>query len=91
MKSLVNKNSIMTTKAKVKYLAKTPTTELPSLWQRGFFTEWRTAAMVAGEFAKVACHFRSPALSMALSRAAFLTPKGKGKNLQYIQAYPFKE
>lgn len=79
----------MAKKSKTKHPIKTPTTELPALWQKGFFKEWRSATEVAGEFSKGGCHFRASAVSMALSRAPYLTTKGKGKGLQYIQAYPF--
>ena len=75
----------------VKRLTKTPTTELPALWQGGFFTEWRSAAEVAEEFAKNGYHFRASALSKALARAPFITPKGSGKGLRYIQTYPFEK
>ena len=76
---------------KTKHPAKTPTTELIPLWEKGFFKTWHSASEVAEEFAKIGCHFRAPAVSMALLRAKYLTPKGKGTGLQYIQAYPYQE
>jgi len=81
----------MAKKSKIRRSIKTPTTELSSLWQNGFFKEWRAASKVAGEFAKTGCHFGAPAVSKALSRAPFITRKGKGKGLQYIQTYPFEK
>lgn len=80
----------MTKKTTVR-AAKTPTTELPMLWEAGFFKEWRFATDIAVEFAKKGCHFDSSAVSKALARANFLTRKGKGKGVKvrYIQAYPF--
>jgi hypothetical protein len=72
---------------------KTPTTELPALWETGFFSDWRIATEVAAEFAKKGCHFASSAVSNALDRAGFLTRKGKGKGvkIKYIQSYPFEK
>jgi hypothetical protein len=78
-------------KNKTKHLVKTPTTELSGLWQKGFFREWRSAAEIAGEFAKAGCHFGASGVSKALARAAFITRKGKGVGLRYIQAYPFEK
>lgn len=72
-----------------KRASKTPTTELPTLWEGGFFKEWRTAGDVATEFAKEGCHFGASAVSKALLRAPFITRKGKGAGLRYIQTYPF--
>ena len=65
---------------------KTPTTELPALWESGFFKGWRTAGDVAEAFAKTGCHFDGSAVSKALARAKFITRKGKGKGakVQYI-------
>lgn len=81
----------MINKGKTKRPVKTPTTELPSLWQKGFFAQWRSATEIAEEFAKARCHFRASAVSMVLSRAPYLTPKGKAKGLRYIQAYPYEK
>lgn len=81
----------MLNKEKTKYIKKTPTTKLPLLWQKGFFIEWRSASEVAEEFAKTGCHFSAPAVSKALSRAPFITRKGKGKGLRYIQSYPYQK
>jgi hypothetical protein len=81
----------MSKKHTTKHVIKTPTTELLILWQKGFFTEWRSAAEVSTEFAKAGCHFLSTGVSKALSRAKFITPKGKGKGLLYIQSYPYEE
>ena len=79
------------TKENTKRATKTPTTEMLVLWENGFFKEWRSAGDVATEFAKTGCHFHASAVSMALTRASYLTSKGKGKELQYIQAYPFEK
>lgn len=81
----------MAKKSKINRSIKTPTTELPYLWQGGFFEEWRSATEVAGEFAKIRCHFGAPAVSKALLRAPFITRKGKGIGLRYIQTYPFEK
>ncbi|MCR4314049.1 MAG: hypothetical protein NUV84_02265 [Candidatus Uhrbacteria bacterium] len=78
-------------KDKTKSMRKTPTTELPKLWESSFFTEWRSATDVVAEFAEKGCHFGAPAVSNALARARFLTRKGKGRGLKYVQAYPFEE
>ncbi|MES2202832.1 MAG: hypothetical protein V4474_00670 [Patescibacteria group bacterium] len=78
-------------KEKTKRASKTPTTELPSLWQEGFFKEWRSAGEVAAEFAKTGCHFSASAVSKALVRSSFITRKGKGVGLRYIQTYPFEK
>lgn len=74
-----------------KRVGKTSTTELPTLWESGFFEEWRSAGDVATEFAQKGCHFGASAVSKALLRAPFITRKGKGAGLQYIQTYPFKK
>jgi hypothetical protein len=76
---------------KTKRTIKTPTTELPPLWESGFFKEWRSASNVAEAFAKTGCHFSASAVSKVLSRAKFITRKGKGVSLKYIQAYPFEK
>lgn len=80
-------------KEKTKRATKTPTTELPALWQNGFFKEWRTATDVTTEFSKTGCHFGASAVGNALSRASFITHKGKGRGskLQYIQTFPFEK
>ncbi len=77
--------------SQTKRAAKTATTELPTLWESGFFKEWRSAGDVAEAFAKKECHFDGSAVSKALARAKFITRKGKGKGaaVKYIQAYPF--
>ncbi len=76
-------------KEKTKYIVKTSTTELPLIWQKGFIAKWRSASEIVEEFAKTGCHFSASAVSKALSRAPFITSKGEGKRLRYIQAYPF--
>ncbi|MDO8451260.1 MAG: hypothetical protein Q7S76_00135 [bacterium] len=78
---------------KTKRMSKTPTTELPLLWAKGFFKEWRSAGDIAAEFAKTGCHFGDSAVSKALSRAKYITRKGRGRgvSVKYIQAYPFEK
>lgn len=80
-------------KEKTKHATKTPTTELPALWESGYFKEWRLAGDVVEAFAKTECHFDGSAVSKALARAKFITRKGKGKGavVKYIQAYPFEK
>ncbi len=79
--------------AQTKRVVKTPTTELPALWESGFFKEWRFVGDVSKVFAKTGCHFGGSAVSKALTRAKFITRKGKGKGaaVKYIQAYPFEK
>lgn len=85
--------SISMTKKTTGRVAKTPTTELPALWEAGFLREWRTATEIAAEFAKKGCHFASSAVGNALARADYVTRRGKGKGvgIKYIQSYPFEK
>jgi len=71
--------------------SKSATTQLPLLWESGFFQEWRSASNVTAEFAKVGCHFTASAVSKALARAKFITRKGSGSALRYIQTYPYEQ
>jgi len=77
-------------KEKIKRVTKTPTTELPAIWERGFFKEWRSAGEVSTEFSKSGCHFSASAVSNALKRASFITRRGKGSNIRYAKTYPFE-
>lgn len=81
----------MANKQKIKNPIKTSTTELPSLWQKGFFSQWHSAGEVVEEFAKIGCHFGASAVSKALLRAPFITRKGRRNGLRYIQTYPFEK
>lgn len=74
-------------------VAKTPTTELPALWEADFLKEWRTATEIAAEFGQKGCHFGSSAVSNALDRADYVTRKGEGRGvkIKYIQSYPFEK
>lgn len=65
--------------------------KLIGLWEGGFLRDWHSANEIATELSKEGFNFGASTLSKALSRAAFITSKGKGRSLKYIQKYPFEK
>jgi hypothetical protein len=74
---------------KNKFIAKTATEGIRILWSENFFQEWKKAPDITELFSKRHHHFYDAELGMALNRAKFLTRRGKRRNYEYIQKYPF--
>ncbi len=72
-------------------VAKTPTEALRTLWQEGFFKEWRRLSEITAYLAKKGNNFPPPDLGMALKAAKHLTRRGKRGSYEYIQKYPYHE
>lgn len=72
-------------------IAKTSTEALKILWQEGFFKEWRKFPEITAYLAKKGNHFSAPDLGMVLKLAKYLTRRGKRRNYEYIQKYPYHE
>ena len=70
--------------------ATTATEALKILWEDGFFLAWKKIAPIEQALEKRGNHFSDPELGMALKRAKHLTRRGKRRNYEYIQKYPFK-
>jgi hypothetical protein len=70
-------------------IAKTATEGLKILWEEGFFKTLRKMSAVGGALAKRDNHFSDSELGMALKRAGYLTRRGKPRNYEYIQRYPY--
>jgi hypothetical protein len=69
--------------------ATTATGALKILWEEGFFHTWKKMASIEENLAKRGNHFSASELGMALKRAKHLTRRGKRRNYEYIQKYPF--
>jgi hypothetical protein len=67
----------------------TPTIVLPQLWKDGTFKTWQKSADITDKLASKGYHFTSAELSMALSRASYLTRRGKAGAYEYIQKGPY--
>ena len=70
-------------------VAKTATEGVKILWEEKFFRTWQKISAVEAALAKRENHFPPAALDMALKRASHLTRRGKAKNYEYIQQYPY--
>ena len=70
-------------------IAKTATEALKMLWEEGFFRSWRKVGNIEVTLSKMGHHFSDPELGMALKRSLYLTRRGKRRNYEYIQKYPF--
>jgi len=70
--------------------ATTSATEaLKILWEEKFFIAWKKIAPIEDVLAKRGNHFTDAELGMALKRAKYLTRRGKRRNYEYIQKYPY--
>ena len=58
---------------------------LQHLWQKGFFSQERTFAQVVKKLGALGSNPQPPALSKALSRAQFITTRGKRGQYRYVQ------
>jgi hypothetical protein len=70
--------------------AKTATEALVILWEDDFFLGWKKVGPIEQALEKRGNHFSDAELGMALKRAKHLTRRGKRRNYEYIQKYPFK-
>lgn len=69
-------------------VAKTATEGLKILWEERFFQSWQKMSAVEEALSKRDNHFSGAELGMALSRASYLTRRGKRGTYEYIQKYP---
>ena len=69
--------------------AKTATEVLVILWEDGLFLGWKKLGPIEQALEKRGNHFSDAELGMALKRAKHLTRRGKRRNYEYIQKYPF--
>jgi len=69
--------------------AKSATEGLKILWEDNYFRTWKKMDAIVDEFAKRDNHFSDAELGMALKRADHLVRRGKRRNYEYIQKYPF--
>jgi hypothetical protein len=67
------------------------TAALKMLWKDGFLKSWKKYAPIVDRLAKADYHFSDPELGMALTRAKYLTRRGKRGGYEYIQKHPFIE
>ncbi len=75
--------------SKGEFIAKTATEGLKILWSENFFKEWKKVPQIEKLFSNRHHHFSDAELGMALKRAKYLTRRGKRRNYEYIQKYPF--
>ena len=68
----------------------TATEALKILWEEGFFHSWKKMASIEENLGKRGNHFSNSELGMALNRATHLTRRGKRRNYEYIQKFPFE-
>jgi hypothetical protein len=69
--------------------ATSATEALKILWEEKFFVGWKKIAPIEDILAKRGNHFSDAELGMALKRAKYLTRRGKRRNYEYIQKYPY--
>ncbi len=69
--------------------ATSATEALKILWEENFFVGWKKVAPIEDVLAKRGNHFTDAELGMALKRAKHLTRRGKRRNYEYIQKYPY--
>jgi hypothetical protein len=69
--------------------ATSATEALKILWEENFFVGWKKVGPIEDVLAKRGNHFSDAELGMALKRAKHLTRKGKRRNYEYIQKYPY--
>jgi len=69
--------------------ATSATEALKILWEENFFVGWKKIAPIEDVLAKRGNHFTDAELGMALKRAKYLTRRGKRRNYEYIQKYPY--
>lgn len=69
--------------------ATSATEALKILWEERFFEEWKKLAPIEQTLADRGNHFTDAELLMALKRAKHLTRRGKRRNYEYIQKYPY--
>ena len=62
---------------------------LKILWEENFFVGWKKVGPIEDVLAKRGNHFTDAELGMALKRAKYLTRRGKRRNYEYIQKYPY--
>ena len=72
-----------------KKIAKTATEALKISWEDKLFSAWKKYSQIEGRLAKNGYHFLSAELCTSLNRAKYLIRRGKKKNYEYIQKYPF--
>jgi hypothetical protein len=69
--------------------ATSATEALKILWEEEFFVSWKKVGPIEDILAKRGNHFTDAELGMALKRAKHLTRRGKRRNYEYVQKYPY--